>query len=368
MPTPSEVIAMGVVMPLADGGILLLRYLARRRTGKYGIDDYLILFAYITSLSLGALLIVGAVRYDYGLNGPATTAGSGYIAYGKGLVHTKRITNIIDFIQFWPLGASKLSCIFFYRRIFRGQAFDIVSWTTSFVVLAWMLASFFLILLQCGKHVDWLWTSAEHIAANCMSGVKIALFYSSVDVVVDIVIIIIPIYWVSKTLTSRTKKFLVCCVFLFGALAVLSSVVRLVVFIVIYPGHNSTPNQYAWLTDVAYFSMLEIGLGIIAACLPTLGPLLTDAQRHRFRNTVGAFFPGNRGSQISGFQPYLSFRGLRPKPLLSGSVSGTPFVLKESTETRPDLETFVMGDIERALGHSDRIPTARDGAHVSSDI
>lgn len=49
MIVPSEVIAMGVVMPVVDGVFLLLRFYTRSGTVKYGVDDYLILFAFVST-------------------------------------------------------------------------------------------------------------------------------------------------------------------------------------------------------------------------------------------------------------------------------------------------------------------------------
>ena len=61
MPTPAEVIAMGVVMPVVDAAIVFLRFYARRG-GKYGIDDFLVLFALVKHPFSKEFLMRGLTR------------------------------------------------------------------------------------------------------------------------------------------------------------------------------------------------------------------------------------------------------------------------------------------------------------------
>ena len=78
---------------------------------------------------------------------------------------------------------------------------------------------------------------------------------------------------------SFWKKLAVSFIFLFGSLAIASSIVRLVMFSLVYPHHNDLADQLAYLTTVAYWGNLEGGLSITAACLPTLGPLFVRDAR-----------------------------------------------------------------------------------------
>ena len=71
------------------------------------------------------------------------------------------------------------------------------------------------------------------------------------------------------------KKLAVSMIFLFGSLTIGASIVRLIMFALVYPTHNTMANQLAYLTTVAYWGVLEAGLCIISACLPTLGPLFS---------------------------------------------------------------------------------------------
>lgn len=116
------------------------------------------------------------------------------------MINHSQVTIFVNFLTVWALGSAKLSLLFFYRRIFLGKVFNIVSWATIAIVASWILTVFFLALLQCGPDVSTLWTSAKSVKAHCViTGERAALFYSSFDVVQDIFIFAIPVYWVCTT-------------------------------------------------------------------------------------------------------------------------------------------------------------------------
>ncbi len=52
MPSPQLVIAMGAVMPIVDFLFVGLRLYAKHGKVRYGLDDYLILLALVTTFSL----------------------------------------------------------------------------------------------------------------------------------------------------------------------------------------------------------------------------------------------------------------------------------------------------------------------------
>ena len=65
------------------------------------------------------------------------------------------------------------------------------------VICIWTLIAFFFMLLQCGARVYFLWTSAANIGQYCLSGFQIAISVSATDVLTDLLILVLPIYWVS---------------------------------------------------------------------------------------------------------------------------------------------------------------------------
>lgn len=94
---------------------------------------------------------------------------------------------------------TKLSVLFFYRQIFVGKAFNICSWTLIAMCALWTIFSFFFDLLQCGSHVEYLYSSAANVASHCLSGEKIALPLAITDFLTDLFILVLPLFWVGNS-------------------------------------------------------------------------------------------------------------------------------------------------------------------------
>ena len=91
------------------------------------------------------------------------------------------------------LGLHKLSICFFYRRLFRGPKFDIISWATIWIVILWIVGFFVAIAAACGKHFEAYWASFGVLKQECVDTFRMLLMYSVTDVAVDLIIIITPI-------------------------------------------------------------------------------------------------------------------------------------------------------------------------------
>lgn len=87
--------------------------------------------------------------------------------------------------------------------------------------------------------------------------------------------------------------------------------------------------------------MLEIGLSVIAACLPTLAPLFRDIPIERINNLMRSFF--TLRSHSSG---------------TVASVSETHIMQKASADNDSGIESYVMGNIRGA--HSEEEGQSRE--------
>ena len=104
-----------------------------------------------------------------------------------------------NLVQCLSFGTAKLSVVLFYRRIFRGQVFDIISKTMIAIVIAWMLSFFLAILFECGINYWALWSTLENLLAHCVDDTKIFKAFSISDVITDVLILSMPLYWVSTS-------------------------------------------------------------------------------------------------------------------------------------------------------------------------
>lgn len=87
----------------------------------------------------------------------------------------------------------KLAFLFFYRRIFRGKVFNIVSWTLIGIVVAWAISFFVAILAACGTHIRANFQTLGALKAECVNTFNILVCLAVFDVVVDLAIMILPI-------------------------------------------------------------------------------------------------------------------------------------------------------------------------------
>lgn len=102
-----------------------------------------------------------------------------------------------DLMQILALATIKLSILFFYRRIFRGRAFDIASWVLIGVVGAWAVTFFIAILAACGTSIAANFQSLGALKGECVDTFDILIALAVFDVTVDLAILVMPIPLVS---------------------------------------------------------------------------------------------------------------------------------------------------------------------------
>ena len=123
---------------------------------------------------------------------------------------SSKVVWIVLFLQPLALGFIKLSVLFFYRRIFMGPVFNILSWFLIGVVICWMTAFFFGLFFDCGSHFAANWGSLNEIAEECPFGFLPTIIYTILDACLDLIILVFPAPWVGPVsythLTLPTKR------------------------------------------------------------------------------------------------------------------------------------------------------------------
>jgi hypothetical protein len=95
------------------------------------------------------------------------------------------------------LGFIKLSILFFYRRIFRGKYFDVLSWTLIVLVILWTLGFLLVQIFDCKGHFQTNWGLLADLE-KCINTFRQLLAYSISDVIIDLFIFALPIPLVSS--------------------------------------------------------------------------------------------------------------------------------------------------------------------------
>lgn len=287
--TPASVIAVGAVLSGLAVIAVALRFYVRliRVYASLGVEDWLILVSVVLTLGMGLMMIIGSAMGGLARPTPQGTGPKGYLtATNDAEILTEQIFWAFDLVQCFAFGTAKLSVLFFYRRIFRGEIFNILSIGMIVVVVIWTLGFFFAILFRCGTQFWALWAPLKFLLANCYSSTPMFQAFSISDVITDVFILAMPIYWTSRLQMTLSKKFAVCGVFLLGAVVVAAGAARLAIFI----QQTNSPYQNAdgigHLTTEIYWSMIEMGVSVVAACLPAIWPLLSKVSLESMVHTI----------------------------------------------------------------------------------
>jgi len=109
---------------------------------------------------------------------------------------------------------------------------------------------------------------------KCISPFDLLFALTLSDFITDVFVLIIPLPLLWKLQLSTAKKISVSAVFLLGTVAVAASLTRLV-FLSIARNIGFAPgsDEDLTITGTLYWLMVELGLGLIAACLPTISSL-----------------------------------------------------------------------------------------------
>ncbi|KAL5117423.1 hypothetical protein ACEQ8H_004739 [Pleosporales sp. CAS-2024a] len=171
-------------------------------------------------------------------------------------------------------GLAKLSVLQFYKRIFLIPRFQMSANITIAFVAAFMLTATLVQVFSAWPISNW-WTLGKSYSINY--GAFITSF-AAIDLVLDVIILCLPVPVIRHLQINTHKKFLVIGIFWMGFFCVIATAVRL------YFGHQlSLAGNGKPVTDEEFsnasvnnviWAEIESCCSIIAACLPTYGPLM----------------------------------------------------------------------------------------------
>lgn len=104
---------------------------------------------------------------------------------------------------------------------------------------------------------------------KCMDRQKTYVGASAVNVATDILLLIMPMPYVWNLHARLGQRLILCGIFLLGAFVSVISIVRLVVFTSLNLQDANITDSFA---DVMIWSNVEINVGLVCACLPSLRP------------------------------------------------------------------------------------------------
>ncbi|KAI6083842.1 hypothetical protein F4821DRAFT_182915 [Hypoxylon rubiginosum] len=275
--TPGHVVGAGIGLAFLDIVAVAMRFAARKSQRQpLKADDWLLIPATLITLGIGIAMTYGvskqALAYPYVIPPDAPedilAAASEQISIEGGIQWAYTLMLPL------ALGCTKASFLFFYRRIF---AVDRMGKTSMFligmIVLIglWSVGFFLTFLFMCRLDFWALWTTARAIIDHCISDTNPNFSLAISDVITDVIILIIPIPLIWRLNLTLAKKIAVTAVFLFGLITVAASLTRTVLTAqILTVGYTDDVDPILLVTSFIYWGMVESGVAIFVACLPTL--------------------------------------------------------------------------------------------------
>ncbi|KAJ5608676.1 hypothetical protein N7528_009243 [Penicillium herquei] len=254
---------------------VLLRFISRRISMSVKWDDWFSLIALI--LAYGCLVVTVL---------DATIAHGGYnIEYYSAATLEKflKITLAENVLYAASISFSKAAVLLLYHRIFNiKKSFRIASWFVGFLIAGYFIAGECLLIFAYtpieAQWKPWLPNSANFNI--------VATWYvmSSINMVVDFLILCLPQPVVWRLKMSRKKKILVSGLFCFGILICIADAMHVVCVVTQVDIDNPTATE----GTTGIWENVEVNLSVIVTCLPTF-PSLISHWRNGPRSGSGSY-------------------------------------------------------------------------------
>ncbi|KAL3463239.1 hypothetical protein BJX64DRAFT_257374 [Aspergillus heterothallicus] len=225
--TPAAVITISILFPVLGTLTGFLRFNARKRAkAALWVDDWLMLFALFMEYVLAALLIWGATTGSLGgLLPPPTAPGpNGYLfSTSDEQIRLQQIQYFADIAAILAFGFTKLSILYFYRRIFCSRRITQTPFHTATafmiaLVIAWTLVFAFGAIFLCGAHPENAWKPVAVVAEKCSLQLPLLEGYAISDFILDVFIWLLPLPRIWALNMSVRQKLALVLVFLVGLL------------------------------------------------------------------------------------------------------------------------------------------------------
>ncbi|KAF2729161.1 hypothetical protein EJ04DRAFT_502843 [Polyplosphaeria fusca] len=254
------------------------------------------------------------------------------------------------------LGLTKLAILMQYRRVFTSPRFQIVCWTVIAIIIAYTVATVTVAIFTCTP-ISTFWTNDS--SGKCIDDFASWFSNAGINIATDIIIIALPMPVIRRLRLAKRQKWLLMGVFALGGVVCIISIVRLHSLFIISKSLDPTYDN----SPAATFSVIEVNVALICACLPTLRPLLSEwipGLQMSSRGTAGASAQQSYGRKKSSG---LGFSGSLPLHSLSGSQGGA----RKLEDYGPDKESdgiHVVTKIDVMVQHKEAV---LDGRESSTD-
>ncbi|KAI4599707.1 hypothetical protein KJ359_001443 [Pestalotiopsis sp. 9143b] len=239
-----------------------LRCLARLRTHSWGLDDWTILIVVLIYIPMSALtfpLSSHGLGLDMWTLSPDDINQVLYYFYWEEILYAE------------GLAIGKISILLFYLRVFPQQNFRYMVFVMIALNAMYAVGFGLAVILQCTP-VDGAWRSWDgEYKARCFNVNYLGWSGAGANIFFDFTTLILPLPVLAQLTMGWRKKIQVFSMFAVGFLVTLVSILRLKSMI----QFGSTTNVTQDYVEVGYWSMIEVSIGIVCACMPACRALIS---------------------------------------------------------------------------------------------
>ncbi|MCJ1251680.1 hypothetical protein MMC30_008915 [Trapelia coarctata] len=213
------------------------------------------------------------------------------------------------------MGATKLSILFSYRRVFFQPAFSYFAKVVIWLVFVFTICCLIVTVFQCGSPVN-IWQRTA--GGSCINQNAFWFCVAAFNIVTDFIILGMPAATILGLELSCKQKLSLMCVLSCGGFVCLTSILRCVA---LNPANSHHDIPLAAL-KAANWSIIETNTGIIWACLPMTKPVLYKCFPRFFKNAFPDLNPVREiPTPLYRLLPLSQDRGLPPIELCSSEAS-----------------------------------------------
>ncbi|KAK2003191.1 hypothetical protein LX36DRAFT_566682, partial [Colletotrichum falcatum] len=330
---------------------------------QFGLDDLFTFLAYLAVVPSFVINIVGLIPAGLGKDVWTLTARQiedfGFWFY------------LLEPMYFVQMGLVKMALLCFYMRIFDRTVVGKILWGTvafnAINTVVFTIAAIF----QCTP-ISYYWTQwSGESHGTCIDINGLAWAYAIIGIVLDAWILYLSLSMVRTLRLHWWKKLAVALMFCVGALVTIISIIRLQSLVRFAKSTNPTWDQY----DIAFWTSIEVPIGIVCCCMPTIRLILIkafptlsrrlDRPYHSAKHTG----PSSNGNQNLGHD--LALRVAVPNSLTTQLLPVMPDTKSMTATQQLALKTFDffnahgMKDLETGSVKECASPISHSSAAVS---
>ncbi|OCT44074.1 integral membrane protein [Cladophialophora carrionii] len=292
-----EIYRVNISFICVNSVIIFVRLIVRAFMVKHvAVDDYLMVAAGLCADVFSALAIVG-IRYGLGKHLYDLPQNSQLVDNTKNVIQASPVAVrlrvsanvqqtlwICQIMYATALMLVKISIVTSYLRVFPTTLFRRVMYALSASIIAVWICSILVTIFQC-KPVRSAWDFT--LARDCLNIVSFFYFTTAFSIFTDFLLCILPLPVFFRLNLPSRQKYIVSLLFAIGLFATVASALRISVL----KSVNSLDVTMGSVSTMKW-SVVEVGTGIICACIPTLKPL--------FKNFLPDKSSANRSRERSG--------------------------------------------------------------------